>query len=109
MEPKVKEVEGYESSIEDMMKDENFIKYLYRDFKKQANIKSCRDNIENMMSDMKKLPEKVFISKYGRPQRIFAKMKWKLYKVKNDIIDCDKCMTYHRYNAECIELKRRVR
>lgn len=101
-------VKNMNIKLEEMMKDENFLKYLYRDFKRQKKIKECKDKINIMMNDMKVLSKELFIKKYGSPQQTFAKLKWELYKAKNDLIDCDKCKTYHKDDGECVELKRRT-
>ena len=95
-----------EPTIEEMRKDDDFIKYMYKDYMKSKIIKDIRYDIALMMDDMKSMPNEDFIKKYEHPQRKFANMKWALYKAKNDLIDCKKCKTYHKKDGECIQLKR---
>ncbi len=94
-------------NIEDIGNDEGFKQYMYKEYLKSKNIKKAKEDIVIMLSTMKKLSGEQARAKYGKPEQVFAKLQWELYKAKNSIIDCDKCKTYHEEDGDCIKLKRK--
>ena len=73
-----------------------FLKYLWKNYRKEQKILALVQKSEDMIGDLKNLTRKDFIIRYGAPQRAFTLIKWELHKVRNNIVDCELCKRYHQ-------------
>ena len=78
----------------------DFIKHLYKEYRKQQRVKIATDNFMNMISEMKGMKGKEVREKWGNPVRHFTLLKWEIHKAKHNMKDC-KIHGYHYENEVC--------
>lgn len=61
-----------------------FIKYMWKEYRKQSRIEVLKNKLQEMVSDVK-LKGVDMRSKYGNPSAVFARTKWEIYQIKRGL------------------------
>jgi hypothetical protein len=76
-----------------------FIKYIWENYRKHAELQKLQHRADEMVSDIKKLGKDKLIEKYGNPSAAWARLKWDIYRAKHGIPKNRKCTCVKTRNS----------